>query len=289
MYNLIAKIGDGDAGGTLAAIEDLVGGGLSEVQIVDCLVDYMRDLMVLKSTSAGSELVIMTQQQRIRTAELAEKFDIAGLVYSIMTLEKLRWAVRNSETARALLDACVLRFALSEHFLNVDELLSRVSGASAGGAVKKKQVINQAAKINTETESKNSGTDEQCGSVVFGSLESIKENWQQILKVITEQIGAGAAGLLGSGWPGRLEGGVLTVAFPADGQIHKKMCEENGRAEQIESLLSKSFGVSLKLKFELAAGHGGSQSNGPEKSPNIAERAVQMVLIGLDATVTGIE
>jgi DNA polymerase-3 subunit gamma/tau len=297
MYNLIAKIGDGDAGGTLAAIEDLVGGGLSEVQIVDSLVDYMRDLMVLKSTSAGSELVIMTEQQRIRASELAEEFDIAGLVYSIMTLEKLRWAIKNSETARALLDACVLRFALSEHFLNVDELLSQISGGSAGGAVKKKRVIDQTAKINTETESKNSGADEQCGSVVFGSLESVKENWQQILEVITEQIGAGAAGLLASGRPSRLEGGVLTVAFPADGQIHKKMCEENGRAGQIESLLSKSFGVSLKLKFELAAGHGGSQSDGPEKSQNIAERknellndpAVQMVLIGLDATVTGIE
>src|SRR4030043_1834731 len=92
----------------------------------------MRDLMVVKSAGAKSELVILTEQQRKRAGELAEKFDIAGLVYNIATLEKLRWSVKNSDTSRALLEASLLRFALSEHFLNVDGLLSQLkSGATS--------------------------------------------------------------------------------------------------------------------------------------------------------------
>jgi len=98
----------------------------------------MRDLMVVKSTGAESELLVLTAEQRQRASELAEKFDIAGLVYNITTLEKLRWTLKNSDTPRALLDASLLRFALSEHFLSVDELLSQLQAGSPA-PIKKKQ------------------------------------------------------------------------------------------------------------------------------------------------------
>ncbi len=137
IYNLAAKIGDSDAGGTLAAIEDLISTGLSEVQIVDSLTDYMRDLMVIKSAGGESELLILTAEQRKLADELAEKFDIAAIIYNITALEKLRWAVKNSDTGRALLDALLLRLALSEHFSNVDQLLSQLQGGAT--TVKKKQ------------------------------------------------------------------------------------------------------------------------------------------------------
>jgi DNA polymerase III gamma/tau subunit len=75
--------------------------------------------------------VILTEQQRKRAVELAEKFDVAALIYNIATLQKLRWAVKNSDTSRALLEASLLRFALSEHFLNIDELLSQLKGGPA--------------------------------------------------------------------------------------------------------------------------------------------------------------
>ena len=136
--NLIAKIGDSDAAGTLAAVEDLITAGQSEVLIVDSLIDYMRDLMVVKSTSPENELLILTAEQRRRAGELAEKFDVAALVYNITTLERLRWSLKNSDTPRALLDASMLRFALSEHFLNVDDLLSQVKAGPAAPIKKNK-------------------------------------------------------------------------------------------------------------------------------------------------------
>jgi DNA polymerase-3 subunit gamma/tau len=130
VWNLVAKIGESDAAGVLAAIEDLIGTGLSEVQITDALTDNMRDLLVVKSAGAKSELLVAGAEHRKRVGELAEMFDIAGLVYNITTLEKLRWTIKNSETARALLEASLLRLALSEHFLNVDSLLSQAGGGS---------------------------------------------------------------------------------------------------------------------------------------------------------------
>ncbi len=137
IYNLISQIGDSDAAGTLTATQDLISTGLSEVQLVDALIDNMRDLMVAKSAGTDSELLILTAEQRKRTSELAEKFDTAALVYNITTLEKLRWSIKNSDTPRALLEALLLRFALSEHFLNVDDLLAQSQG-NAPTPIKKK-------------------------------------------------------------------------------------------------------------------------------------------------------
>jgi hypothetical protein len=97
--------------------------------------------MVVKSIGTDSELLALTAEQKKKTGELAEKFDTAALIYNITALEKLRWTLKNSDTPRALLDALLLRFALSEHFLNVDELLSKLHGGTAAD-VKKKQQTN---------------------------------------------------------------------------------------------------------------------------------------------------
>ncbi|MBA7716240.1 Holliday junction ATP-dependent DNA helicase RuvB [subsurface metagenome] len=145
IYNLIGQIGDSDAAGTLAAIEDLINSGLGEVRIVDSLIDYMRDLMVVKSIEPDSELLVLTAEQKKRSAELAEKFDIAALIYNITTLERLRWTIRTADAPRPLLEAALLRFALSEHFLNVDQLLSQPNKTQKT-SVKK----NEVAETNTE-------------------------------------------------------------------------------------------------------------------------------------------
>ena len=145
--NLIAKIGDSDAAGVLGIVDDLISAGQSEVQIVDALIDYMRDLMVVKSTTTESDLLILTAEQRSRAGELAEKFDIAALIYNITTLEKLRWSIKNSDTARTLLEASLLRFALSEHFLDVDTLLSKLQ-ADSTGPIKKNRPVSTEAQSN---------------------------------------------------------------------------------------------------------------------------------------------
>jgi DNA polymerase-3 subunit gamma/tau len=160
IWNLIAEIGGSNAAGTLAAAEDLISGGISEVQIVDSLIEYMRDLMVAKAAGAENEILVLTAEQRKRAGELAEKFDVAALIYNITTLEKLRWAIKNSDTARALLEASLLRFALSEHFLNIDQLLSQLQ-ANPSVPVKKKVVTSDAVAVTAKQTTKPQFNDQQ--------------------------------------------------------------------------------------------------------------------------------
>ncbi|MCP4608065.1 MAG: DNA polymerase III subunit gamma/tau [Planctomycetes bacterium] len=302
VWNLIGQIGDSDPAGTLAAIEDLISTGISEVQVVDSLIDFMRDLMVVKSTGTDSKLVILTDQQRKRAGELAEKFDVAALVYNISTLEKLRWTIKNSDTSRALLEASMLRFALSEHFLNVDELLSQLrSGASP--SIKKNLPpsgnipIKAVAKPNKpQTREQQSSYNEPEATSGLTGIHSIKDDWQSLLGVITTKLGPGTSGLLSSAVPSRFENGVLVLEFGASAKMQKQMCESNGRAEQIQTLLSEHFSTPLRLKFEIAAGQTKAEikkkqpkTTGQRRNEMISNPAVKTILMGLDATITAVE
>ena len=292
VWNLIEQIGSSDSAGTLGAIDELIGGGTSEVQIVDSLVEYMRDLMVVKSAGAKSELVILTEQQRNRAGELAGKFDIAGLVYSIATLEKLRWSIKNSDTSRALLEASLLRFALSEHFLNVDELISQMNSGSAPS--KKKEPV--AAESRSSFKPEPTKSEPPVTEIKSHDIWFIKNGWQNILKLINIKLGPGTSELISSAVPSRFENNVLTLQFGPSCHMQKKMCESNGRTEQIQNVLSEEFSIPVRLKFELAAGPPVPIETVPDRPKSIQRRneiindpAVKTVILGLDATITGIE
>ena len=310
IWNLIGQIGNSDPAGTLSAIEDLISTGISEVQVVDSLIDYMRDLMVVKSTGPDTELVILTDQQRKRAGELAEKFDVAALVYNISTLEKLRWTIKNSDTSRALLEASLLRFALSEHFLNVDELLSHLrSGASPaikknrppGGNIPIKAVArpDKSSTIEHQTlyNSSQVTSSEPQDSSELTDINSIRDNWQKLLGIIAARLGPGTSGLLSSAMPARFENGVLTLEFGASAKMLRQMCESNGRTEQIQAVLSEQLSMPVILKFETApeqptqAAPGASRpkTTGQRRNELINDPAVKTVLMGLDATITVVE
>jgi len=299
IWDLIGQIGDSDAAGTLAAIEVLISTGISEVQIVDSLIDYMRDLMVVKSTGIDSELVILTAQQRKRAGELAERFDVAALVYSISTLEKLRWAIKNSDTSRALLEASLLRFALSEHFLNVDALLAQLKGGSGAVAKKKAPSKTQLSSESHKPASPASRVDNSRSPHTSApyDIQLIKDKWQGILSLISTRLGPGTSSLLSCAVPNRFENGVLVLEFDASARVKRGMCERNGRPEQIGALLSEEFSTPVRVKLEIAAGEqsqavpstGKPRTTSQRRNELLNDPAVKAILMGLDATVTGIE
>jgi DNA polymerase-3 subunit gamma/tau len=314
VHRLIERIAERDAAGTLTATEDLIGSGLGEVQIVDAVIESMRDLLVIRSAGADTDLVILTAEQKEKAKALAQKFDAAALIYAITALEKLRWTIRNSDTPRALLDASLLRFALSEHFINVDELISRTQGGASGAAVKKKLPVEAKPVVpapispapvppsvpapppREEPEPPAwQLTAEPSEPKAAATATDLIEAWPGILAAIGDKLGNGTASLMTGSSPRQFKGDTLIVDFPAKSKIQKEMCESNGRTGQIESVLREHFGRPIRIKFEMMA-EPTSESTTVREKPNGQNRreilndpAVKTVLLGLDATITGIE
>jgi DNA polymerase-3 subunit gamma/tau len=255
LSNLIGKIGDSDAAGVLAAIDEQLNSGQSASQIVVSLISVMRDILVVKSTGAKSELLVLTSQEREMTTALAEKFDAAGLIYNITTLERLRWTIKNSDTPRALLEAALLRLSLSEHFINIADLLDK-SGGGPPADIKKKHTpaANVIAKDPVQKGSLRTAPVTHAIQGKIESIEAIKNNWQTIRTNMTENAGRNISGLLASAVPTELKDGVLTLQFPQSAEIIMQMCTSNGKAEVIESALGRSIGFNVKIRYELNRG-----------------------------------
>jgi len=287
IQNLIVKIADSDSAGTLLAVDDLINSGLNEAQTADSLIEQLRDLMVVKAAADESSLLILTEQQRKKAVELAEKFDTAGLVYAITALEKLRWTLKNSETARALLEAALLRLALGEHFINIDRLL----GKSDTTTIKKKQPLNN--KHVSDTATAELPTQQQSHSDVpqITDLESVKNNWQHILRIIADRLGNGTAALYASAQPAGFENNTLTIAFPPSAAMPMKMCSSPGRLKQLQSVISEVCKKDIKLNIETQNDSQAQENKVPGRRENeiINDPAVKTILTELGATITDIE
>jgi hypothetical protein len=89
----------------------------------------------------------------------------------------------------------------------------------------------------------------------------------------------------------------LTITFPPSAEMQKRMCESNSRRVQIQSLLGEHCRTDIRLKFETAVDEQGQtkpaanqpKTTGQRRNELINDPAVRTVLMGLDATITGIE
>ena len=282
IWNLVAEIGSSDAAGTLAAVEDLTGSGISEVQIVDSLIEYMRDLMVAKSAGVESELLILTAEQRKRAGELAEKFDIAALIYNITALERLRWTIKNSDAPRALLEASLLRFALSEHFLNVDQLLS-VLQSNPSSPVKKKVVISDNTVKAAEQSTEPQFDDQQQVASHKPQATNSEHRASPIRRSFSE--GGSIEHRLSADLSGVAH---LPVVAKAETETESE-ASAKAEASSIENLASA-------VKEQAGAGQEKAQpspnrfkTSSRRRNDIINHPAVKTVLMGLDAMITGID
>jgi len=131
---LVDALAAGDIGESLRRTAALLDKGISEDQMIDVLIDRFRQLMLIAACGPGSELVELSDDARPLAASQAAKFDAAGLVHMIALCENLQRVGKNSSNPRALLDATVVRLALSEKMADVAALLA---GSGDGDSKKK--------------------------------------------------------------------------------------------------------------------------------------------------------
>jgi len=315
IYGLIGVMSQQDAAAALLQVDALIRNGLSEAQIVDALIDALRDLMVINTAGMQPDLVVLTEQQKQKAETLARQFDAASLIYMVTALEKLRWTVKNSDTPRTLLEAAILRFTLSNHFINVDTLLSKLSTGQAPtmGALKKKQpVIASAPGARTQTQAPVQQAQPQTRVqpththtketplTLQGDIQTLKAQWESILSSLTETLGPGTTSLLMKATPAFWKNGTLTLEFDPGAKVQKDMCESSSRAENIKNALQNCLDARFNLTFTLQEAESSpgaltqpAQATAEEirqkRTDLLNDPGVKAVLVGLNATVTNIE
>jgi DNA polymerase-3 subunit gamma/tau len=130
---LIDACAAGEPAGALTAEAELLASGASPEQMLEALIERLRDLMVLSACGAGTTLVDLTGEQRAEESRRAGAFDAPGLVHMIALCESVQRACKSTPNPRALCDALVVRLALTEKLADVTGLLARLEGAAGKG------------------------------------------------------------------------------------------------------------------------------------------------------------
>jgi DNA polymerase III subunit gamma/tau len=131
LLDLSDSIGQADVKQTLSRVDAMLSAGMSADTLVAALAEHLRNLLILRTCGAGSDLVEAAAVSAADLARQAEKFDPLALSQAIVLLEELRRQMRQGHGGRALLDATLVRLALAEQFASIGDLLARVEGGAA--------------------------------------------------------------------------------------------------------------------------------------------------------------
>lgn len=135
--NLIDAFAEGEPRQALDAAGQLVATGTGPDQLFETLIERLRDLMVLSACGPETSLVELTGETRKEEVERSQRFDAAGIVHMIALCENAQRAAKSSPNPRALLDALIVRLAMTEKLADVTTLVAQLKGQTQGAGAGK--------------------------------------------------------------------------------------------------------------------------------------------------------
>ena len=125
VYDLVQMIGEGDVKGALSLLNSMILNGLSSDTLLAAMVEHLRNLLIVRTCGLKNDLVEVfgISPQELETQ--AARFDPVNLTQDIVILAELRRTMRQSQAARAVLDATIVRLALAEQFTPIAQMIGQ--------------------------------------------------------------------------------------------------------------------------------------------------------------------
>jgi len=134
--SLVDTLAEGNVNSALQLTSQLLARGIAQDQLIEVLIERLRQLMLIVACGPDSELVELSDDARTVAEAQSQKFDAAGIVYMIALCENLQRSSKTSANPRALLDVVMVRLTLAEKMADVAALLAsngRSSPTTRGG------------------------------------------------------------------------------------------------------------------------------------------------------------
>jgi DNA polymerase-3 subunit gamma/tau len=142
---LLDHAADADPGAALTTADAVLARGVSIDQFIDALLERLRDLMILCACGNTTTLVDLSDEARAEESSRAQRFDAAGIVHMIALCESVQQAAKRSSSPRALMDAMIVRLALTEKLADVTAVVTGSRAASTALAASSSQARPAAA------------------------------------------------------------------------------------------------------------------------------------------------
>ena len=133
LLDLIDALADRDVAGALRQLDGAAGEGVQPADVLNGLLEFLRDVMVL-ATGAEATLLAATPRQVPRLKAVVDRWTLDSVLAGLQILAEARGRLRGSSHSRLLVELALARVARLENLGEIGDLISRLASLESGGA-----------------------------------------------------------------------------------------------------------------------------------------------------------
>ncbi|MCA9063747.1 MAG: DNA polymerase III subunit gamma/tau, partial [Planctomycetaceae bacterium] len=252
LVELFRNIVDKRPGEVLRIVDNALAGGVQAGELMDQIIAYSRDLMVIAAGGETVPLSAVASRHRATLAQQAATLGMHSVMAAFQILASAKSQMFRSTFARTILEMTLAQLSLLENLSAVSDLLSgRIPSLPAPAGE------SQSASLPDEKKNAELGTESVQSEHVVPApsspqIEFRQENAQQILQQLVARTGfAAAAGLrkahaLAISGPNRVD-----VQLDPTYDFARKTLEQAEHRSSIESTLSNLVGQAVAVTVQL--------------------------------------
>jgi DNA polymerase-3 subunit gamma/tau len=239
LFSLTDKIIQKDPQGALRLFNEIIDDGKDPGVFLTNLIEHFRNLMVAKVSKADTKLVDLPQEVCDRLFKQSQSLSLEEIFTAFNILVTTQEMAKRLDSQRIPLEISLVRLAYSK----------AVSSVPLGEKLKIPVPKNKEQAVLEETVKDDVPVQVLRESI---SLDQVKSVWSNIVNNLAS-IKMSVSTYLSEGEPTKVQGNMLTVAFPKNYSLHKESLDKKENKALIEKTASELCNTELRINFILVA------------------------------------
>jgi DNA polymerase-3 subunit gamma/tau len=239
---------------------DLLGRAADEGQqigeLVDQLIGYWRDLMVLSCTGGSAPELSVSSRHRETLVKQAAGLKLDTVLAGLDILAATRSRLRNSNHGRVLAEMALVRLARLDDLVSLADLAQRLDPSRAaapranGGPAARPTAVAPPEGVKKKPPDVPDAAGVAAGPRALAA-DTLPAVWQDVLAQAGPML---RKELEKAGVPAISGPNTLVIRFPPRYNQAREFCQEPGRVARLEELLRRMTGQSCQLRVEGVSG-----------------------------------
>jgi DNA polymerase III subunit gamma/tau len=240
-----------DAGKALAVLDETAQGGLQMGELVDQMLAYWRDLMVVHCAGEQASDLSVPSRCRPDLIRQGKALTLDAVLAGLDVLSTTRLRLRDSSHGRTLVEMALVRLCRLSDLLPVAQLVQMLGNAPRSAAPIGQARLSAAPPEGVKKKLLSSVVDasspKYASTAIASPPEALPELWPQILRSVGHMLGNF---LEKAGLPAITGPNSLVLRFAADYNQEREYCQEPARLAKIEEAVRKCTGRPWILRVE---------------------------------------
>jgi len=240
LFGLTDKIIGKDPGAALKLFNEIIDDGKDPGVFLVNFIEHFRNLMVAKVSQGDAKLVDLPQEICDRLLKQSQLMSLEEIFATFNILIATQEMTKRLDSVRIPMEISLVRLAHSKNQSNPASSVP-VESKPAVLILEKKEPPQQ---MQTEV------VKDIPAPIVVVSLEKVKDVWNNIVNNLSK-IKMSVSTYLSEGEPMKVQGDLVTVAFPKSCSLHKESLERKENKTLVEKAASELCNADLRVNFIL--------------------------------------